>query len=118
MADDLDEWMTAARDQGAEWTVEVEPAGEQVVVDLEDVARGAGDQADRLIARIAWRVRQGFVLGSNVAQRRRDGHPGLVSRQAGRYFRPVVAMPVVMKRWSTAKTTVMGSSVSTVMASR
>ena len=32
------------------------------------------------------------------------------------YFKPVVAMPVVMKRWRKAKTTVIGSRVRTVIA--
>ena len=64
----------AARHQGAERPVEVQPAGEQVVIDLEDVARRAGDQPDRLVARIARRVRQRFILGANVVQRRGHSH--------------------------------------------
>ena len=45
---------------------EIQPAGEQVVVDLEDVARRAGDQPDRLVARVARRIGQRLVLGANV----------------------------------------------------
>ena len=72
----------AARHQGAERPDEIQPAGEQVVVDLEDVARRAGDQPDRLVARVARRIGQRLVLGANVIQRRRNGHSGLVSRRA------------------------------------
>ena len=77
----------AAGDQGPERPDEFQPAGEQVVVDLEDVARGAGDQPDRLIARVARRIGQRLVLRANIIHRRRCGHSGLVSRQAERYRR-------------------------------
>ena len=75
----------AARHQGAERPREIEPPGEQVVVDLEKVARRAGDQADRFVARVARRIGQRLVLGANIIQRRRNGHSGLVSRWAGGY---------------------------------
>jgi hypothetical protein len=81
----------AARHQRPERPREVQPPGEQVVVDLEDVARGAGDQADRLIARIARRIGQRLVLGANFIHRRRNGHSGLVSGRARRY--PGEAVP-------------------------
>ena len=56
----------AAGDQGAERPGEVESAREEVVVDLEDMARRAGDQADRLVARVPRRVGQFFVLGADA----------------------------------------------------
>jgi hypothetical protein len=56
----------AAGHQGAERPGEVEAAGEEIVVDLEDMARRAGDQPDRLVARIARRIGQGFVLGADI----------------------------------------------------
>ena len=64
----------AARDQGAKGPVEVEPAGEEVVIDLEDVARRAGDQPHRLLARVARRIGQRLVLGANLVQRLGNGH--------------------------------------------
>ena len=64
----------AARDQGAKGPVEVEPAGEQVVIDLEDVARRAGDQPQRLLAGVAGRIGQRLVLGANLVQRLGNGH--------------------------------------------
>ena len=46
-----------------------------------------------------------------------DGRKAPHSSCAGRYFIPVVAIPVVMKRCRTAKTSVIGSRVITVIAS-
>ncbi len=61
-------------DEGAKGPVEVEPAGEKVVIDLEDVARRAGNQPQRLLARVAGWIRQRLILSANLVQRLGDGH--------------------------------------------
>ena len=53
----------AAGDQRPEGTAEIELALEEIVVDLGQAARRAGDQPRLLVPRIAGRIGIGFVLG-------------------------------------------------------
>ena len=55
----------AARHQGAEGAVEIAPAGEDEVVDLEDVAGRTGDQSPGLVGRVALGIGEGLVLGAH-----------------------------------------------------
>lgn len=60
----------------------------------------------------------GFMRGSVAEKRELENRQarGLL-RLPGAHFMPVVAMPVVMNRCKKAKTSVMGSKVTTVIAS-